>query len=267
MEKNATDFYRRWNFPNCLGAIDGKHIAIKKPPNSGSFYYNYKKFFSIVLLAVVDANYEFIMVDVGTNGRVSDGGVLSNTKFGEAFCEGALNLPKPCTLPSTNTKLPFVFVGDDAFQLSPNLMKPYSQTGLTEEQRIFNYRLSRARRIVENAFGILVSRFRVLQGAIGLSPEKVETIVLTCCYLHNFLRKKKANEYISEGTVDSENLLVGRIVDGLWREDSHFTPLQSSHSINSSNTAKLIRDQFCSYFNNEGQVSWQKKFVSTKLNK
>ncbi|XP_041361954.1 uncharacterized protein LOC121377926 [Gigantopelta aegis] len=53
----SQDFKAQWNFPHCLGAIDGKHVAIKKPPGSGYFYYNYKKFFSIVLMAVVNAKY------------------------------------------------------------------------------------------------------------------------------------------------------------------------------------------------------------------
>ena len=209
-------------------------------------------------MAIVDANYDFIMVDVGTNGRVSDGGVLSNTRFGRALFEDELNLPKPCPLPSSDKEMPFVFVGDDAFQLTNNLMKPYSQIGLSEEQRIFNYRLSRARRIVENAFGILVTRFRVLQRTIDLSPEKVQTIVLTCCHLHNFLRRKKSNEYITLGTVDRENLIDGSITEGLWRENCPSTSLQSTQCRNSTSTAKLIRDQFCNYFNNEGQVSWEK---------
>jgi len=71
-------------------------------------------------------------------------------------------------------------------------MKPYGQTGLTAEQLIFNYRLSRPRRVVENSFGILVSRFGVLQRPITLSPQKAQIIVLTFCCLHNYLLRNQA---------------------------------------------------------------------------
>lgn len=262
-KKIADDFYYRWNFPNCLGALDGKHIAIKQPPGSGSFYYNYKKFFSIVLMAVVNANYEFTMVDVGVNGRISDGGVLSHTNFGKALSENSLNLPDPCALPMSDKILPYAFVGDDAFQLSDHLLKPYSQAGLTDQQRIFNYRLSRARRIVENAFGILVSRFGILQRTIGLSPEKVQTIVLACCYLHNFLRGKTLKQYFPPNSVDEEQLHNGSITPGAWRQEFPIHSLERTLSRNSTNSAKIGRDKFCDYFNNEGVVSWQNKFLST----
>lgn len=73
--KIEDDYRRLWNFPNCIGAIDGKHVNIRAPWNSGSLYYNYKKFFSTVLLAITDAKYKFIVVDIGAYGRNNDSGI------------------------------------------------------------------------------------------------------------------------------------------------------------------------------------------------
>jgi len=149
-------------------------------------------------MAVVNANYEFIMIDVGANGRVSDRGVFSNTKFYQKLKENKLKIPEPDYLPRSKIKLPFVFVVDDSFPLSDNIVKPYPQRNMTREQRIFNYRLSRARRIFENAFGILSSRFRILLNAINLEPDKTSSIVLACCYLHNFLRQKNIQIFLQD---------------------------------------------------------------------
>lgn len=257
----ATGFNDQWNFPNCLGAVDGKHVAIKKPPHTGSHYYNYKKFFSIVMMAVVNCNYEFIMVDVGINGRISDGGVLAHTAFGKALSDKSLQIPKPASLPNSERIVPFVFVGDDAFALTENFMKPYSQTGLTVSKRIFNYRLSRARRVVENAFGILVSKFGVFQRPIALSPEKSQIIVLACCYLHNYLRRNQSQRYMCSNSIDVEDFESGSIVEGSWRTTARPTSLRTTHARNSPTIAKAIRDSYCDFFNNEGQISWQHKFV------
>lgn len=159
----AQKFEEQWNFPNCVRSVDGKHVSIQKPPHSGFYYYNYKGLFSIVLMAIVDANYKFLTVDVGANGRVSGGGVFKNTLFWQKLSESQLNMPDPRELPDTpNKKFPYVFIGDEAFQLLPEFMKPYNRAALTNEKRIFNYRLSRARRVVENAFGILMKRFKIL---------------------------------------------------------------------------------------------------------
>ena len=170
--------------------MDGKHVLIKPPPNTGSYYFNYKHSFSIVLLAIVDADYKFLFVDIGCNGRVSDGGVFRNCDLFEELEANTLSIPKPTNPPGCSNALPYVIVADDAFPLKTYILKPYSQRGLTKEKRIFNYRLSRARRIVENAFGILANRFRIFMSPIPLVPEKVETITMACCALHNFLRKK-----------------------------------------------------------------------------
>ena len=87
-----------WNFPNCLGAIDGKHIVMQAPARSGSEYFNYKKTHSIVLLAVCDAKYRFTLVDIGNTGRISDGGVLENSMIGYGISQDLMKMPDEATL-------------------------------------------------------------------------------------------------------------------------------------------------------------------------
>lgn len=127
----AFEYETKWQFPHCLGAVDGKHIRIVPPRESGSYYFNYKKTHSIVLMAIANANYEFIYCDVGTNGRVSDGGVINNTIFYEKLINGELHIPTQNDEDSSGNDLPYVFVGDDAFSMRPDLIKPFSRAVLT----------------------------------------------------------------------------------------------------------------------------------------
>ena len=82
-----------WQFPNCLDTADGKHISMLKPTGSGSQYYNYRDFFSILLLAFVDYNYKFVFGDVSCQGRISDGVVYRNSSLHTALENNKLNLP------------------------------------------------------------------------------------------------------------------------------------------------------------------------------
>lgn len=189
----ATDFERKWQFNHCLGAIDGKHIIIEKPSGSGSLYYNYKGTFRVVLLGIVNANYEFIYVNAGANGSVSDGGVFKHTAFHKKLLNNQLHLLTPSVLPGADLVAPYCFVADNAFAINENLLKPYPPRNLTHEKRIYNYRLCRARRIVENTFCILAERFRVIKKPIQINVKNVSKVVMASCALHNYSRKRSYN--------------------------------------------------------------------------
>jgi hypothetical protein len=123
-----------------------------------------------------------------------------------------LELPPPKIPRNGTIDLPYVFVGDEAFALRQDFLKPFSQKNLNTERIIFNYRLSRARRIVENVLGILASRFRIFHTEINLRLDSIETIVLACV-LHNFLRRRsKTDSLAQEKPSASEELEVGQNV-------------------------------------------------------
>ncbi|EDS27651.1 conserved hypothetical protein [Culex quinquefasciatus] len=185
-----------WNFPNCLGALDGKHITIQAPPNSGSTFFNYKKTFSVVLLALVDANCNFIAVDVGAYGRNSDGGIFASSVLGKALAGNRLNVPEAAPLPGTNTLTPHVIVGDEAFPLKPYLMRPYPGDNLDNAKRIFNYRLSRIRRASENTFGIYMQMFRIFNRPIQAKPENVDKIIMAAIVLYQFIPSLQRTAYL-----------------------------------------------------------------------
>ncbi|KAH7974195.1 hypothetical protein HPB49_011926 [Dermacentor silvarum] len=176
------------------------------------------------------SNYKFVVVDVGAYGKQSDGGVLEQSIFGRLLDEGKLQLPRDLPLPNTTLPAPCVFIGDEAFQLRTDFMRPYPGRGLEARKRIFNYRLSRARQVemltmlllrcVENAFGILVTRWRILERAMGECPENAEETVKALCVLHNFLMDARTGSddfYCGPGYADSVSP-QGQRQSGQWRQ-------------------------------------------------
>ncbi|XP_050512107.1 uncharacterized protein LOC126888148 [Diabrotica virgifera virgifera] len=174
----------------------------------------------MVLMAVVNANYEFIIYEFGVNGRICDGGVIEQTIFYNKLKENTLQIPVFDHLSGSDKMLSDVFIGVEAFALAPHFLKPFNQRELTNERKIFNYRLSRTRRVVENAFGILANRFRIFHTTINLNLKTVYIIVMTYCVLHNFLRSKYASTYTPIGSLDDDNR------NGLRTEDSNLIDMQ-----------------------------------------
>ena len=122
-----------------------------------------------------------------------------------------LNIPSPRVCNNSAYELPFVFIGDEAFALRNDFLKPFSARELNHERKIFNYRLSRARNVVENAFGILTSRFRIFHSSLNVDYTSCEKIVMACCVLHNFLRSTKKDDYTDLNVENDDDVvpLVG----------------------------------------------------------
>ncbi|XP_066600967.1 uncharacterized protein [Prorops nasuta] len=236
---DSVTIVRLWNFPHCLGAIDGKHVMIQAPINSGSEYFNYKSFFSIVLFAFVDANYNFMFTDVGCQGRISDGGIFKHTLLWKKIERKELNLSKAKPLSNNDKCIPYLILGNDAFSLHENIMKPYSgQHCKGSIERMFNYRLSRVRRVVENAFGILSSVFQILRKPLILEPSKATCVIMSTIYLHNFLGRIKSSRQ-------------------LYAEERAITYSNEENAQEPSLSAAEIRTELAHYFINEGCVPWQ----------
>ena len=255
-------FRMRWRFPNCLGALDGKHIMIKAPPNSGSTFYNYKKHFSTVLLALVDANYRFLFVDIGEYGSNTDGNIFKFSTFGRKYMAGELDTPPPKTLPGMQNEgpVPHVLIADEAFPLRNDLMRPYPrlESSVPRNEAIFNFRLSRARMCVENAFAILCQCWRLFDRRIPLDPVNVDKVVQACCCLHNFLTEDKdVNEIYAELNPEGLAPTQGQVRGIMY--------LAHLNGYRPTRDAQGIRDIYKYYFNGPGANQWQLNRVSFRL--
>ncbi|XP_039748888.1 protein ALP1-like [Pararge aegeria] len=240
-QRISAEFEMYANFPNCCGAIDGKHIRIVNPAGGGSMFYNYKHFYSIVLLAMCDANYCFTYVNIGSCGKNSDSTIFQNSVLFQQLERNNLRLPAPKYLQGSNIVAPHIIIGDGAFGISNYVMKPYLRNDMSHKQKIFNYRLSRARRYIECTFGILSNKFRVFHTPMNVSFSNAKTIVKACCVLHNFIR-------VRDGYNGNDLLSISGLID------MNLQPV--------SRTGNTLREVFADYFiSPAGSVSWQDRQI------
>ena len=211
-------------------------------------------------MAIAGREYKCLYADVGSNGRANDSGVWNKSSLLQPIQNGSVKLPKDDALPVNGVIAPYVFVGDDAFALKKFMMKPYPQQNLTADKRVDNYRHSRAKRISENLFGILASRWRIFFTTINLEPKHVENIVLSALALHNMLIKNPAYR---PGNLADTLLEDDEVLEGEWRDTvatDSFYPLQIPRSVHNPSIAAKKKDNFRDYFMNEGVVEWQWKY-------
>jgi hypothetical protein len=191
-------------------------------------------------LALVDASYKFTIIDVGGCGKSSDGGLFARSTLGKSLEANTLNIPNSKPPPKSEEPLPFVLVGDEAFPLKKYLLRPYPgvSTRNNEIKQMYNYRLSEARRVVENAFGILTQKFRLFYGRIQLSPENADKVVFAACVLHSYLRNDAS--------------LEDCVIENRYSVTTFHRSVGSA-----SEEAMSVREKYRQYFANVGSVPWQ----------
>lgn len=199
-------------------------------------------------------------------GSMNDAGIWLKTALREALEQNTIHLPEAHLLPYTDRVHPFALVGDEGFPLKTYLVRPFPRRNLQNvEAKIFNYRLSRARRIVENAFGILVARWKILQRPLAVKLSTAEAIIQVTVCLHNFIMKTKNNQYFPHGIVDFENY-DGEITPGNWRgmigENNFLHPLGRIGANIGTTAAIRQRESLAQYFtSDEGSIPWQWRII------
>ena len=208
LEEVVTGFERLWGFPQAAGAIDGSHIPIKKPLESASDYYNRKGFYSVIMQALVDHKGRFMDVCVGWPGKVHDARVFANSTLYTQGSNGQLFPNKSRKMGEVD--VPLVILGDPAYPLLLWIMKPYPESEHTPaDKKLFNYRQSHARTVVENSFGCLKGRWRCLLKQMDFSLENVLAVVAACAVLHNICEMYGDN-FRDEWTDNSSSVCVAQ---------------------------------------------------------
>ncbi|XP_077485790.1 uncharacterized protein LOC144096777 [Amblyomma americanum] len=235
MSAHMREFYAFTGFPQAIGALDGCHFPVSPPKEHATDYYNYKGWYSIILLAVVDHKYHFRYINVGSPGRCHDASVYGRSKLHTLIENGTFSSPMAMI---EGTSVPPILLCDQAFPLSPNLQKPFPNAQPGSSEAVFNYNLSKTRRIVENGFGRLKARFRFVMKRMECRLNKAKLAIRAACVHHN----------ICEAMKDS--------VEPQWESEARALDLYAQPSRNTgecSGGGQEVRHALANYFWKEAQ--------------
>ncbi|XP_050498697.1 uncharacterized protein LOC126879571 [Diabrotica virgifera virgifera] len=229
-------YRENWNFPNCLGCIDGKHIAIKCPPNSKNRSIEYENPDSIVLFTIIDPFNKFIIVDVGDYGDLYDTRIFEKSVLYRDILSKKLLLPsKP--LPGMEECVPHVLIGNEGFVIQRFLMRPYPRAATFNDKckMHFNDRIWQARSVVQTTFNNLTEKWRIFNRPIETNVDNIMHIVKAACCLHNYVSIKQQGPVSIESQITISNL------------SKALTPIRSTN-LRSSVAVFKVRDTFAAYF-------------------
>ncbi|KAG8251200.1 hypothetical protein J6590_108180 [Homalodisca vitripennis] len=194
-------------------------------------------------MAVTDANYQFVYVDIGSYGKCGDSTIFQQSTLYQRINTGTMDIPEDRPISQTRTTpIPFVFLADDAFSQSQRIMCPFIGKQLNMKKRLFNYRHCRGRRYVECTFGILANKWRIFHRALNVNIELAIDIIKACCVLHNYVRSRDGFQF----------------ADTLYRFPSDDNIRGGTHTRQYNSNARNI---LAEYFANEGAVSWQNHYL------